>query len=176
MPFPRRLAPASRPFRSRAPHRPDVLAVATAALVTERFLDPRFTPARLAEELRVPVLTLRLRFRHSYGFSIDEHLARCRMELASVLMASTPHRLGALEEIARASGYRGVPSLDRDFRRWRGTPALAAWFRTGASRASAPAPVSGAEQSTEGRPAVPIRGLETPLRASSTSTATLLIE
>lgn len=113
----------------------------------------------------MPVLTLRLRFRHSYGFSIDEHLARCRMELASVLMASTPHRLGALEEIARASGYGGVPSLDRDFRRWRGTPALAAWFRTGASRGSAPAPSAGAEQNAEGRPAVPIRGfVETPLR------------
>ncbi|OOB92259.1 hypothetical protein B0T42_01155 [Rathayibacter sp. VKM Ac-2630] len=117
-----------------------MLAVATAALVTERFLDPRFTPARLAEELHVPVLALRVRFRRLYGFSIDEHLARCRTELAAVLMASTPHRLGALEEIARASGYRGVPSRDRDFRRWRGTPALAAWFRTGASRGSAPAP------------------------------------
>ncbi|WP_157602104.1 hypothetical protein [Rathayibacter sp. Leaf296] len=157
------LTPGSRPSRSRTPRRLDVLAVATAALVTERFLDPHFTPARLAQELRVPVLTLRVRFRRSYGFSIDEHLARCRTELAAVLMASTPHRLGALEEIARASGYRGVVPLDRDFRRWRGTPALAAWFRMGSSRGTAPAPPAGAEPDAEGRPAVPIRGLETPL-------------
>ena len=138
MPLPRLLPlPALRTVRRPPARRPDLLAVAAAALVNERYSDRRFGPAGLAAELHVPALTLRVRFRRFYGFPLDELLAQRRLELATVLMASTPHRLGALEEIARASGYRGVPALDRDFLRWRGTPALAAWFRMGSSRASA---------------------------------------
>lgn len=145
MPLPRLLPlPARLAARRRPPaRRPDLLAVAAAALVNERYTDRHFSAAGLAAELHVPALTLRVRFRRFYGLPLDELLAQRRLELATVLMASTPHRLGALEEIAQASGYRGVPALDRDFLRWRGTPALAAWFRRGPSRGSSAVPGSG---------------------------------
>ncbi|MWV47855.1 hypothetical protein GRS96_01030 [Rathayibacter sp. VKM Ac-2803] len=114
--------------------RHDVLAIATAALVNERYLDRRFTIAGLSRELRVSALVLRLRFRRFYALPLEEHLASRRLELASILMARTPHRPGALEDIARHAGYRSAADLDRDFVRYRRTPALAAWFRMGVSR------------------------------------------
>jgi len=107
-----------------------------AALVNERYLSRRFTITELARELRVSPLTLRLRFRRFYGLALDEHLALRRLELATVLMSHAPHRVGALDDIARRSGYADVAALDRDFVRYRRTPALAAWFRMGSSRSS----------------------------------------
>ncbi|PPG52452.1 hypothetical protein C5C27_16175, partial [Rathayibacter sp. AY2B7] len=110
-------------------YRADVVAIAAAALVNERYLDRRFTVHHLAAELRMPALLLRLRFRRCYGLGLDEHLALRRLELAAVLMASTPVALGGLDRIARGSGYRGTAELDRDHRRHRRSSALAAWFR-----------------------------------------------
>lgn len=112
----------------------DVFAIAAAALVNERYLSRRFTITELARELRVSPLTLRLRFRRFYGLALDEHLALRRLELATVLMSHAPHRVGALDDIARRSGYSDVSALDRDFVRYRRTPALAAWFRMGSTR------------------------------------------
>ncbi|PPF21330.1 hypothetical protein [Rathayibacter sp. AY1A7] len=116
-----RLAASRRPL--------DVVAIAAAALVNECYLDRRFTVHHLAAELRMPALLLRLRFRRCYGLGLDEHLALRRLELAAVLMASTPVALGGLDRIARGSGYRGTAELDRDHRRHRRSSALAAWFR-----------------------------------------------
>lgn len=121
---------STRPTAARGRgRRLDVLAIATAALVNERYTDRRFTLLGLATELRVSVLGLRMRFRRFYGLSLDEHLALRRLELAAVMMASTPVTLGGLDHIARVSGYRGIAELDRDHRRYRRTSALAAWFR-----------------------------------------------
>ena len=61
-----RLAASRRPL--------DVVAIAAAALVNERYLDRRFTVHHLAAELRMPALLLRLRFRRCYGLGLDEHL------------------------------------------------------------------------------------------------------
>ncbi|SMH33050.1 hypothetical protein SAMN06295885_0819 [Rathayibacter oskolensis] len=127
----RRRAPL-RSRRSRRRH--DLLAIATAALVNERYLDRRFTIAGLARELRVSTVMLRLRFRRFYSLPLEEHLASRRLERAGTLMARTPHRPGALEDIARSAGYRSTADLDRDFVRYRRTPALAAWFRTSVTR------------------------------------------
>lgn len=124
----------------RRDRRLDVLAIAAAALVNERYVDRRFTVAELARELRVSGFTLRLRFRRFYGLGIDEHLAQRRLELADVLMSSAPHRLGGLDAIARGAGYRGAADLDRDYLRHRGVPALAAWFRMASTRSGTSSP------------------------------------
>ncbi|QHC68110.1 hypothetical protein GSU68_17060 [Rathayibacter sp. VKM Ac-2759] len=145
--FDSRVAGALFARASPSRRRHDVLAIATAALVNERYLDRRFTIPGLSRELRVPTLMLRLRFRRFYALPVEEHLASRRLELACILMERTPHSPGALEGIARASGYRGAADLDRDFLRYRRTPALAAWFR----RASRPAVVEGATGSSRPR-------------------------
>ncbi|KZX22829.1 hypothetical protein [Rathayibacter tanaceti] len=140
------------PTRSSVPRRRgrrlDVLAIAAAALVNERYLDRSFTLPGLAAELRVSVLLLKMRFRRFYGLALDEHLALRRLELAEVLMASTPVALGGLERIARGAGYRGAAELDRDHRRFRRSSALAAWFRVSPRRDPLDIAV---------RPVVPIR-------------------
>ncbi|MWV48288.1 hypothetical protein GRS96_03235 [Rathayibacter sp. VKM Ac-2803] len=120
--------------RRRRQRRLDAQAIAAAALVNERYLDPRFTIPALARELRVPPLLLRARFRRFYRLPLDEHLALQRIELATLLMSAAPHRLGALEEIAHSSGYPDAGALDRDFQHYCRTPALAAWFRRGRTR------------------------------------------
>lgn len=139
---PPRLRPAPSCCRRRG-RRLDVLAIAVAAIVNERFLDPLFTLSGLARELNISTLALRVRFRRFYGLTLEEHLALRRIELASMLMASTPHTLGALEHIARGSGYSGTTELDRDFLRYRRTPALAAWFRVSSRRPTLPAETTG---------------------------------
>ncbi|MBF4462322.1 MULTISPECIES: hypothetical protein [unclassified Rathayibacter] len=116
----------------------DVLAVAVAALVNERYLDPRFTLGELSKELRVALFVLRRRFTRFYGLTLDEHLALRRIELATLLMESSPYRLGGLELVARRSGYPGVGALDRDFLRYRRVPVLAAWLRMASSRSASP--------------------------------------
>ncbi|AZZ48794.1 hypothetical protein [Rathayibacter rathayi] len=128
--------PIIRPAGTR--RRLDVLAIAAAALVNERFVDRRFSVPVLAAELRIPALLLRLRFRRFYGLGLDEHLAQSRLELADVLMASIPVTLGGLDRIARGSGYRSTAELDRDHRRYRRYSALAAWFRAAPRPSSTP--------------------------------------
>lgn len=138
---PTRRSPRFPPLRAEGStaRRLDVHAVAAAALVNEQYLDPRFSVAGLAAEIRVAPLVLRLRFRRLYGLGLDEFLASRRLELAVILMESSPHRVGGLEALARASGYRDAAALDRDFERFRGTGALAAWLRRSSSRRSSTA-------------------------------------
>jgi transcriptional regulator GlxA family with amidase domain len=127
--------PIPAPARRRT-RRQDAFAIATAALVNERAFDPRFSFTALAKELRASTFLLRGRFRRFYGISLDEHLASRRLELATLLMSGAPHRIGGLDDIARACGYRDAAALDRDFLRYRSTPALAAWFRMPHNRAA----------------------------------------
>lgn len=148
------LPPAIARHRGR---RLDVLAIAAAALVNERYTDRRFTLLGLAAELRVSVLLLRIRFRRFYGLSLDEHLALRRLELAAVMMASTPVALGGLDQIARVSGYRSIAELDRDHRRYHRTPALAAWFRASPRRAPhEPSPVTVPTRGNSGEALAPV--------------------
>ncbi|WP_146076654.1 hypothetical protein [Rathayibacter tritici] len=147
--------PTIRPAGTR--RRLDVLAIAAAALVNERFVDRRFTVPALATELRIPVILLRLRFRRFYGLGLDEHLAQSRLELADVLMASIPVTLGGLDRIARGSGYRGTAELDRDHRRHRRYSALAAWFRAAPRPRTSSRTASAESPSARSAPVTPLR-------------------
>ncbi|AZZ54796.1 helix-turn-helix domain-containing protein [Rathayibacter iranicus] len=101
---------------ARTTDRHDVLAIAVAALVNERYVDRGFTITRLGRELKIAPAVLRRRFRRFYGLPVATHLASRRLELAELLLAKAAGR-DELGHIARLSGYRDAAALRRDLRR-----------------------------------------------------------